>query len=128
MRKLKLLGIFLIMGIGFSCNNDDGPTQQQEAADLARMLSQIENMASSAPCNDSSEWTFTSYGNKACGGPVGYIAYSSRIDTFLFLEKIEQHRIAQLRFNEKWGMVSDCSAPLEPAGVVCEEGNPVFEY
>ena len=128
MKKLKFIGIFLLVGICFSCSSDDRLTQEQEANNLDEMFSEIESLASSLNCNDSSEWTFTSYGDKACGGPVGFIAYSTNIDTVLFLKKIEDHRIAQQRFNEKWGIVSDCSTPAQPIGVICENGNPVFEY
>ena len=128
MKKLKLIGIFLLMGFCFSCSSDDGLSQEQEATNLNKMLFSIEGLASSVNCIDSSEWTFTSYGEKACGGPVGYIAYSTNIDTAVFLEKIEEHRIAQQRFNEKWGIISDCSLPAEPIGVICQNGNPVFEY
>ena len=128
MKKLKFIAIFLLIGICLSCSSDDGLTQEQEGNNLNEMFSEIESLASSVNCNDSSEWTFTSYGEKACGGPVGYIAYSKNIDTVLFLKKIEAHRTAQQKFNEKWGIISDCSLPAEPSGVICENGNPVFEY
>jgi len=31
-------------------------------------------------------------------------------------------------FNEKWGIISDCSIPSQPNAVICENGNPVLEY
>ena len=128
MKELKFIAIFILIGICFSCGSDDGSNQEQEAKNLNEMFSEIERLASTVICNDSSEWAFTSYGEKACGGPVGYIAYSTNIDTVHFLEKIEAHRIAQQKFNEKWRIISDCSLPAEPNGIVCENGNPVFEY
>ena len=128
MKSLKLIAISLLMGICFSCSNDEGITQEQEAASLSEKLAEIEGMATTKSCDNPSEWTFTDYGEKACGGPVGYIAYSTNIDTELFLEKIEAHRFAQQRFNEKWGIISDCSLPAEPSGIICENGNPVFIY
>lgn len=130
MKKLliKSTGIFFLLVLCFSCSDDDGLTQKQEADNLEQMFSEIESMAFSVDCNDSSEWTFTSYGDKACGGPVDYIAYSTNIDTALFLQKIEEHRIAQQKFNKKWGIISDCSLIVEPSGVICEDRNPVFEY
>jgi len=128
MKSLKLIAISLLMGICFSCSNDEGITQEQEAANLSENLAEIEGMATAKNCDNPSEWTFTDYGEKACGGPVGYIAYSTNIDTELFLEKIEAHRVAQKRFNEKWGIISDCSLPAEPGGIICDNGNPVFIY
>src|SRR5699024_8797860 len=77
---------------------------------------------------ESSEWNFSSFGSKACGGPVGFIAYSTKIDVELFLEKVEKHKIEQKKFNEKWGIISDCSVPPEPTGVICKDGEPSFIY
>lgn len=128
MNSLKFLGIFLLMGMCFSCSLDDESTKEQEAQNLEQLFSEIESMATSENCSDSAEWTFTGYGSKACGGPMGYIAYSTKIDTELFLEKVEKHRAAQKEFNQKWGIASDCSVPQQPAGISCENGNPVFEY
>lgn len=106
--------------------------EQSEREDqqlLTNALFEIDSMASSKSCNNSLAWTFTSYGSKPCGGPVGYIAYSINIDTVLFLKKIEMHRIAQKTFNEKWGIVSECSVPTEPSGVVCnKEEKPELVY
>lgn len=128
MKIIQFIGIFLLIGICFSCNKNDEPSQEQEAENLHQKLSEIEALANSVDCIDSSEWEFTSYGEKACGGPVGYIAYSKTIDTIIFLQKIEEHRSAQHRYNENWGEMSDCMTPAEPTNVICENGLPVFEY
>jgi hypothetical protein len=128
MKKLKFIGIFFLIGICFSCSDSEGVTQEQEAQILNQMFSEIENLASNVNCNNSSQWAFTNYGSKACGGPIGFIAYSTNIDIDSFLEKIEEHRTAQKEFNEKWGIISDCSIPSQPSGIICENGKPVFEY
>jgi hypothetical protein len=59
------------------------------------MFSEIKKLASNENCNDSSEWNFTNYRSKACGGSIGFIAYSTTIDTELFFIKIQEHRTAQ---------------------------------
>ncbi|TXD84516.1 hypothetical protein ESY86_05510 [Subsaximicrobium wynnwilliamsii] len=130
MKNLKFIGIFLLFGICFSCSDNDELTQEQEEQNLIQMFSEIESSARSVNCNDSSEWDFTSYGSKNCGGfgPVGFIAYSINIDTQLFLEKIEKHKRAQQRFNEKWEIISDCSLASTPISIICEDGSPVFAY
>ena len=129
LKAIKTKWFFGILLTILSCSNDDNVlTQEQEAQQLSKMFVEIEALASSESCVETSEWTFTSYGSKACGGPIGYIAYSQNIDTALFLQKIEEHRMAQQAFNEKWGIISDCSIPQEPQTVVCENGNPVFEF
>ena len=129
MIKLKRLSLVLIITAFSSCSdNDDSLTQQDEAQKLEEMFAEIKALSTSEPCIDASQWTFTSYGSKACGGPIGYIAYSLKIDTALFLKKIEEHRKAQQEFNNKWGLNSDCSVPTKPEGVTCENGKPQFIF
>ena len=128
MKKLNFIGIALLIGICFSCNDDDALTQEQQAQNLDQMFSEIEILATSESCDDSTEWTFTSYGSKACGGPLGFIAYPINIGTALFLKKIEEYTTAQQEFNQKWGIVSDCSVPSQPSEIICKNGSPVFEY
>ena len=128
MKKLNFIGIALLIGICFSCNDDDALTQEQQAQNLDQMFSEIEILATSESCDDSTEWTFTSYGSKACGGPLGFIAYPINIGTELFLKKIEEYTTAQQEFNQKWGIVSDCYVPSQPSEIICKNGSPVFEY
>ncbi|MFB9052481.1 hypothetical protein ACFFVB_05255 [Formosa undariae] len=127
MEKLKCIGILFVIGLCFSCSVHE-KTQEQEAQNLNQLYSEIKNLATSENCNDATTWTFTPYGNKVCGGPVGYIAYSTTIDTELFLETVAQHRTAEKAFNEKWGMVGPCNVPPQPTGISCEDGHPVLEY
>lgn len=128
MKLIKIIVLLLVCSQSSCSNSDDDLTKEQEEQKLAEMITEIEKLASSQVCKDSTQWTFTCFGSKACGGPVGFIAYSQNIDTLLFLKKIEQHKIAQTAFNEKWGIFSDCSLPTEPKGVLCENNTPVFVY
>jgi|GEM_PF-727282 len=108
--------------------NGDKMSQEQEFEHLNQMFNEIENLSLSVNCNNSSEWSFIGYGSKACGGHVGYIAYSININIELFFQKINDHKIAQQEYNQKWGIISDCSIPPQPNSVICEDGNPVFIY
>ena len=130
MNKSLLFAPLLLLSF-LSCNNDDdgdNRSQEEESANLNALFAEIQEMASSVPCNDPAGWAYTAYGDKACGGHVGYIAYPTSIDTALFLEKVEEHRSAQEAFNEKWEVISDCLLPGEPTSIRCEDGVPVFEY
>ena len=60
MKKLKFIGIIFLIGICFSCNDDDELTQEQQAQSLNQMFSEIESIATSENCDDTAEWTFTS--------------------------------------------------------------------
>ncbi len=113
----------------FSCSaTNDALSQQDENQDIFGMFAQIERIAASVKCENASEWKYTAYGSKPCGGPQGYIAYPTSINTDNFLKLIEEHRIAEKKYNEEQGLVSDCSLPAEPTGVICENGEAVLVY
>lgn len=127
--KIKFFLFALCFILTFiACNENDGITKEQEALELEKMLSEITELANSEVCNDANDWKFTSYGSKACGGPIGFIAYSTNINTEIFFNKIENHRKAQENFNTKWGVVSDCSISTPPNSIKCENGKPVLIY
>ncbi|WP_443938543.1 hypothetical protein [Pedobacter sp. MW01-1-1] len=85
-------------------------------------------MAETYPCTSASEWRFIAYGTKACGGPVGYMPYNTKIDTVLFKQKVMKFTAEQKEYNVKFGLVSDCSVPAAPKGIECQEGKPKFTY
>ncbi len=125
-----ILILFSISLVTFSCNDDDTneTTQEQDELEINQMFTEIENLAASATCDNETVLGFTSYGHKACGGPVGYLVYSSSIDVEDFLNKIEAHRAAQEAYNNKWGISSTCEAPIPPNEVQCQDGVPVAVY
>ncbi len=127
MKKATLIYIIILISLSFSCDSEER-TQEQEAQKLELMLSEIKNLSTSTNCDESSEWTFTALGSKACGGPSGYIAYSTKIDTKSFLEKVAKYTSAQEKYNQKWGIISDCASIAPPIGIICENGKPTFKY
>ena len=127
----KLLIVLLIVSIGsFSCNrnSDEDLTQEEELQNLKELFLEIEIMADSVSCEDDSEWVYTAFGSKPCGGPMGFIAYSKTIDTIHFLRLIELHRRDQQNYNNKWEIASDCSVPPQPDSIICNNGVPAFLY
>lgn len=128
MKTLQFIGILFCITLCFSCDDNNDSTQEQDLEHLNEMFEEISVIASSEVCEDASLWSFTSYGSKACGGPVGYMAYPTTIDTADFLQKIEAHREAEDTYNIKWGIISDCSLPAPPSGVACENGNAILVY
>ena len=102
--------------------------QEIEHRNLMDLFNEIQNLSYSVSCSDADDWLFTAYGAKACGGPQGFIAYSSLIDTVSFLQKIETYTQAEKDFNFKYGVVSDCSIPNAPISVACENGYPTLKY
>ena len=108
--------------------NKDSSQRKHEADQINQLFSQIETLAQSEVCLDASEWNFISYGDRACGGPEGYIAYSNGIDTALFRSKIEAHKKAQKEFNHKWSIGSICAVAPKPRAIYCNNGKAVLRY
>lgn len=131
MKNSVLIALLVLTSIT-SCSSDDNLSddlsQEEQAQNLSEIFLEIENLSLSVVCENSADWTFTSYGTRPCGGPAGFIAYSLNIDVNLFLELIEEHREKQQEFNEKWEIVGICIVPQQPTGVICENGSPVFEF
>ena len=128
MNTYKTLYFIFLLAVLSSCGSGDELIQEQQAQRINQLFSEIKDLSSSVKCNDASKWAYTSYGHKACGGPLGYIAYSTQIDTVLFMQKIEEHRTLQEKFNEDWGIVSDCSLTQEPSGIKCEEKEAILIF
>ena len=95
---------------------------------LIDLFSEIENLAYSKTCANTTNWSFTAYGSKACGGPQGYLPYSKSINVTAFLDKIEVYTEAEKTFNIKWNIVSDCSVINTPKSVECQNEIPILIY
>ena len=102
--------------------------QEKDHRELIDLFTEIENLAYSVSCTDSSSWAYTAYGSKACGGPKGYIAYTTTIDTEAFLEKVAVYSEAEKQYNIKWNIVSTCDIAQEPVSVECQNNYPVLKY
>ncbi|AUP78740.1 hypothetical protein C1H87_08525 [Flavivirga eckloniae] len=101
--------------------------QEEDHRELMDLFDEIYKLSISVSCTDASDWAFTAYGAKACGGPQGYIAYSKQIDTAAFLQKVEKYTNLEDAFNTKWSIVSTCDLPVPPKEVVCENGFPALK-
>lgn len=104
-----------------SCEGKDyyQASKANERADLNRLKAEIEKMAGQTPCNNVADWTFVAMGAKPCGGPTHYIAYSNKIDTELFLNKVATYEAKEKAFNVKWNIASDCMLIGPPKTIEC---------
>ena len=127
-RPISLSIYFLVMLFVMGCGTNDDGHDMVILEDLETMYNEIFALSESVTCVNDSEWTFAAIGSKACGGPTGYIAFATTIDTDDFLARIEAYTAAQKKYNEENGIVSDCSLVKEPTGVVCQDGKPSFVY
>jgi hypothetical protein len=125
---MKNLGFLFLVFWLFGCQAIENEVPIEDQLQLEKMLEEIISLSESKPCTDSGDWLFTAYGAKACGGPIGYIAYSKKIDQNNFTKLINRYTEAQAAFNRKTGAVSDCMMAARPTKVICENGKPKFEY
>ena len=95
---------------------------------LDELHEEILVLSNQVTCTNANEWEITAIGAKACGGPTGYIAYSSQIDKIDFLDKVNRYTSLQDFYNQKWGVVSDCMFLTPPKGIECINGFPEFIY
>ena len=108
--------------------NNSIEQQEAEALVLSDLLNEIVGMTSQISCSDTNQWQFAPYGSKPCGGPQGYLAYSSSINTASFLNKVTDYTEKDAAFNVKWGVMSDCAIVTAPAELICHDGVPIILY
>lgn len=115
-----------LLAVMYACEKTPSDMKSADLEDLKKLKATIIGQVDTAICEDPSEWDFTALGSKACGGPQEYIAFPHSIDTVLFLGLVAEYTAAEQRFNEKYGVVSDCMAVLSPSGIECDDGKPVL--
>lgn len=125
---MKYFGVFLFLLFAFGCDSVDSENPVVYPSDMQKVYEEIISLSESQNCTDSSDWLFTAYGSKACGGPIGYIAYSNKIDQAYFLGLVNKFTELQTEHNQKTGAVSDCALAIRPTSVSCENGKPKLIY
>ncbi len=125
---MRSLSVFLLMFLAFGCESVDSENPVVYPSIMQEVYKEMVTLSESETCTDSEDWLFTAYGSKACGGPIGYIAYSKKIDQNYFLGLVDRFTELQAEHNRKTGAVSDCALALRPTRVTCENGKPKFIY
>ncbi|WP_296704672.1 hypothetical protein [Algoriphagus sp.] len=124
MKKLIFPLLFLLS----SCQLINEDSRTYDLTELEELYEKIVSISESKVCTNPSQWKFTAIGNKACGGPTSYIAYSSEINESEFLDLVAQYTKLQKEYNSKNNIGSDCSFVSPPSEIKCENGKAVFFY
>jgi hypothetical protein len=84
-------------------------TQTIDSAFLAKVTSEIRSYASDLSCTNTSQCQWITFGTKACGGASAAIPYSTKnVTTALITSKGQYITDAEKKYNELYGIVSDC--------------------
>jgi len=128
--SLKITFIFLIVLNILSCKDSTilVPAKDDDARELKTLLNEIEKMSDGITCTNVSDWRFVPIGSKPCGGATHFVLYSVKIDTTLFLRKVEDYTQKQKAFNIKYQMSSDCRTIIAPKSVACVNEKPTLIY
>lgn len=114
--------------MGANCEEDAPTNQESELADLMIAKKAIEDLAATSVCNEAFTCEAIAFGSKPCGGPTGYLVYSTSID----IEKLEkivfEYNKSEADYNSKWGVISDCALVTPPATLKCENNKCVAVY
>ncbi|MBA4302564.1 hypothetical protein SAMN03080617_02148 [Algoriphagus alkaliphilus] len=122
---MKRLVILIAVSFLSSCELFDDKSKTYELEEIQELYNEIVALSESVSCTNSAEWKLTPMGSKACGGPTRYIAYHQSVES-RFLGLVTQYTELQAEYNKKNNIPSDCAVVVEPRGIVCENGKPVF--
>ncbi|KPM46839.1 hypothetical protein [Jiulongibacter sediminis] len=138
---MKILSLTLLIFVSIACPESSvdagcettGAISQDTSREadeklLQDLYSEIESLSKEFSCSDANEWKFTEIGSKACGGPAGYIVYNVNQDTECFLKKVRHYTSLTATFNDKYGVISDCSIAPIPSGIECMNGEAVLDF
>ncbi len=90
--------------------------------DAASLLVRIRNTIGSASCTESVECKTVGVGARACGGPEGYLAYSTSVTPSAPLEALAARHAERRRAAvSASGRASTCNVISDP-GAVCDQG------
>ena len=118
-----LSAVLLLVG----CEEPE-PTRESDRAALDVQREEIVTFANSCQCTSNSECAYIGLGSKPCGGPWGYIAYSTCVDTQILYMMIDTYNRDEEAYNQRWGIISDCMVVPAPDSVGCLNGVCVKYY
>ncbi|MDO7172249.1 hypothetical protein [Mariniflexile sp. AS56] len=119
-KKLLILVTACLVLMAFQCDEDAVSTQETEQQDLNMSKKAIEDLASTSICNDTFTCKYMALGSKPCGGPWGYLVYSSSINFEKLENMVAIYNKNEADFNKKWGIISDCAFATPPTSLKCE--------
>lgn len=119
---MKPFFILLMFTLSFAGCDDIKSDQELTIMELEKQLQEIYAFIDNGACSPTSDCSFMPFGSKACGGPQGYLIFSSETDVPTLHKMVEKHRKAEEAYNKQNRIISDCSLPAPPEKLACEDG------
>ena len=119
----------LAIGLLLFQSGDKDKTQNKDKEQLTQLFTKIKSLAESSVCGtEDYDLNSIAYGARGCGGPVGFLAYSTSINVSEFEKLIAEYTQLEKDYNKKWAVVSTCELIAAPKSVTCENGKPKLVY
>lgn len=120
MKKFLLLIVF-----SFFLSGCDALSGQNNItlAELDNQLKDIRNFVNEGKCSQTGECKYIAVGSKACGGPMGYIVYSTNVNVDVLKKMVDKYTADQRTYNIQNNVISDCSLANPPEKVDCVDGS-----
>ncbi len=118
---MKSFFYFLALVVFLGCTSDEG-VELRDAQMLDKLAIEIADLIESSECSEQSQCAYIAFGSKPCGGPWGYLVYSTTIDVNLLEYKVNLYNQIQREYNQRNRVVSDCLVASPPSALVCEDG------
>lgn len=116
-RRLSCAALLAFVG---AMAADATPRDETAASTSALLWQQVLAEVADAACDAPQQCHTIAVGNKACGGPEAYLAWSSKQTSAARLEPlVSQHAAERRAENARSGSVSDCSMVMDP-GATCQ--------
>lgn len=131
MKKVVVFSIILFHLFITACevlDSNNNKTKEEDLSELMAHKATILSLVASASCASNSQCEYVGLGSKPCGGPWSYIVYPSTMDTNLLLEQVTIYNLKEQQYNQKWGVISDCSLVMPPIRVDCINNKCVAVY
>jgi hypothetical protein len=118
----RLLACLLAWAALASCAQTPPAPPAPTETESARLGRELRELIGSAACSADTQCRSLAVGAKACGGPAGYLAWSTEgTDATRLAALAARQAQAQRRENEASGMRSNCALVTDP-GAACVAG------
>jgi hypothetical protein len=108
-------GIVPVLSLLLLLAGDPVASQQSDADRLEELRRMIERVIGIPSANEPSQCKLIPFGSKPCGGPWGYLVYSTlKTDESRLKQLVSDYNQLQKKMNDEGKILSDCAIAPEP--------------